>query len=128
MTTAKRPATAEEVVERWKAAALAGDTDAVAALYDEDAVLYIPKSGVRAFGRAAISEALAGLFRKYEMQALTIPSDPLIVSRDYAFVHRTFIVTVRDRKSGKVTTFDGPATEVMRRGTDGGWGYIIDHG
>ena len=128
MMTEKRPTTAEEVIERWKAAALAGDTDAVAALYDEDAVLYIPKFGVRAFGHAAISEALAGLFRKYEMQALAIPSDPLTVSGDYAFVQRNFTVTMRDRESGEVKTFDGPATEVMRRGTDGGWGYIIDHG
>ena len=127
MTTDTVCTTAEEVIERWKEGMLAGDADATAALYEEDAVLYIPGFEVRAEGRPAIREAIAGLLTQTEFQGVDVPSDPLVIGGDYAFVHRVFQVTLKDRASGEVTTADIPATEIFHRGADGGWRYAVDH-
>ncbi len=127
MTTDTVCTTAEEVIERWKEAMLAGDADAAAALYEEDALFYVPGFGVRAEGRPAIREAIAGLLTQTDFQGMDVPSDPLVISGDYAFVHRVFQVTLKDRESGEVTTADMPATEIFHRGADGGWRYTVDH-
>ena len=127
MTTETRAESAEDVIRLWKLAAIAGDADAVAQFSEEDAVLFIPTFGVHAFGRGAIREALTGRFALFEMQGLEVPANPVIVNGEYAMVHRTFRLTMRERESGEVGTFETPATEVFHRGADGGWRYHIDH-
>ena len=80
----------EQLIELMDAAYQAKDAEAVAALYEDDAIFANPPGGWTAVGRAAIAEKVAEMFAA--TNALDVVYDPpvkSVVADDYAFLHFT---------------------------------------
>jgi uncharacterized protein (TIGR02246 family) len=101
----------------------AGDLEALLALYEPN-VKYIIRSGKTLEGQAAIRELLERLVAmKGKMQ---IANDYCVVNGDIALVRGrwTFTTTGPD---GKAIENHGRSAEVLHRGSDGLWRYLVDH-
>jgi uncharacterized protein (TIGR02246 family) len=103
----------------------AGDADATAACYAEDAVLWIPGQPM-AKGREAIRAALAGFFAAVTIKDMTITPMGGATVGDDATSWGTFVLVAVDRKTGKESTEAGRYVDVSRR-IDGKWVYVVDH-
>lgn len=101
----------------------AGNLEALHALYEPDAK-YITRSGKVLEGQAAIRDLLERLVAmKGKMQ---ITNDYCVVNGDIALVRGrwSFSATGAD---GKPIENRGRSAEVLHRGADGHWRYLIDH-
>jgi uncharacterized protein (TIGR02246 family) len=96
----------------------AGDTDALVALYEEDAAMATP-DGTFVNGRDAIREqwssfvALAGNIQMTTRYAVVV-GDTALLSNDWHF-------------AGAGMELSSRTAEVARRQPDGTWKYVIDH-
>jgi uncharacterized protein (TIGR02246 family) len=96
----------------------AGDADALAALYEEDAVMPLPNGDV-VRGREAIRRqweetlALGGTISIVTRHAVEV-GDIALLSNDWQLV-------------GAGVEFSSRTSEVARRQADGTWKYVIDH-
>ncbi|KGQ19266.1 hypothetical protein LF41_2912 [Lysobacter dokdonensis DS-58] len=109
----------------WLAGFKAGDADAVAACYAEDAVLWLPGAGM-AKGRAAIRDAYTGFFNAMTIKDATLTP---IGGEEMGDVHvawGTFSISVVDKASKAESVMVGRYTDVQRK-VDGRWLYIADH-
>jgi uncharacterized protein (TIGR02246 family) len=113
------------VIEAWQKAYLAGDADALAALYDDDAIFVMPSMEIVAKGRDAIRGAWAGLIAMGSAQEIEITERDEVISGDVAYAHQTGVI--RGEMGGERVEIPFRTTEVMRRGADGTWRYVIDH-
>jgi uncharacterized protein (TIGR02246 family) len=79
----------------WQTAALAGDAAAIAALYDEDAVL-MPPNAPRQVGRPAIQAHMAEMMTATPITALTITTDAVDISStgDLAYSTGAYAITL----------------------------------
>ena len=119
-------ATPEQALELLDAAFVAKDVEAIADLYEDDAVFANPPYWT-AIGRAAIVKNLNKQFGA--TNAIEVVYDPLdkwVVADDYAFIHYTSLarITLADGSLNEVGT---RTTIVAHRGADGFWRYILDH-
>jgi uncharacterized protein (TIGR02246 family) len=95
-----------------------GDTDALVALYEEDAAMATP-DGTFVNGRDAIREqwsgfvALAGNIQMTTRYAVIV-GDTALLSNDWRF-------------TGAGMELSSRTAEVARRQPDGTWKYVIDH-
>ncbi|MFJ4688763.1 YybH family protein [Streptomyces sp. NPDC088789] len=99
-----------------------GDPQALAGVYDEGAV-FVPRPG----------EAVAGAEREAanaEFQALGLPISVrprhTYVADDIALLIVDWVIE-GDRGDGEHVRIEGTATDVVRRGPDGRWRYVIDN-
>ncbi|MDE2571897.1 MAG: DUF4440 domain-containing protein [bacterium] len=115
--------TPQELPVRWAALLNAGDLDALAALYEPQAVLIAPPEGERISGSGAIRQTLAGLLA----MGARISLEPVycVVAGDLAVGRSRWHLT--GTADGKPFEMDGSTVEVYRRQPDGGWLYAIDH-
>jgi uncharacterized protein (TIGR02246 family) len=119
--------TPEALIDEFKAGFLTGDADAMADCYEDDAILVMGGLGLVAEGKEAIRETWAG------MNAMGQPIDFKIASRlvqvdgDLAYAHLVGTALIKSAETGQEDTMDVRATEVMHRGVDGQWRYVIDH-
>ena len=96
----------------------AGDTDALVALYEEDAAMATP-DGTFVYGRDAIREqwsgfvALGGNIQMTTRYAVIV-GDTALLSNDWRF-------------TGAGMELSSRTAEVARRQPDGTWKYVIDH-
>ena len=101
---------------------VAGDMDALLALYEPDAVL-VPQPGTIARGHAAIREALAGFLAMkgtFRMQPTkTIRAD------DVAILFATWTLDAK-APDGSPIHLEGQTADVVRRHADGRWLLAID--
>ena len=115
--------------EVYAAAYRTRDPDAVADMYEDNAIFAMPDAGFPvAIGRAAIVQRMSDIF------AMTSDiewssDDPvmLVEAGDYVIVHQTS----RTRSTlvdGTQHLTDARATYVLHRGEDGNWRVVIDHG
>jgi len=99
------------------------DLEALLALYDPS-VKYVTRSGRTLDGQAAVHEFLQRLLKlKGKME---IENDYCIVSDDIALVRARWSFTATG-PDGAPMENHGRSTEVLRRGADGLWRYLIDH-
>jgi uncharacterized protein (TIGR02246 family) len=108
---------------QWFQAYAAGDADAIAALYAEDAVLS-PPGAPPARGRAAIREYLAGDIAAAKAAGVTFnpgPSPEFSVSGDLGWEWNTFNIT----DSGGATVDTGKYVTVYGR-KNGNWAIVRD--
>ena len=108
---------------QWFQAYAAGDADAMAALYAEDAVLS-PPGAPPARGRAAIREYLAGAIAASKAAGLSFnpgPSPEFSVSGDLGWEWNTFGITV----SSGTTVDSGKYVTVYGR-RNGNWAIVRD--
>jgi uncharacterized protein (TIGR02246 family) len=115
------------VIEAWQRGMLAGDADAIAELYEDDAVLVIVSMSVVAEGKPAIKEAWANLLALGETKRIDIDDRVEVVDGDHAYAHQSGSMVTRFHGTDEDTTIPFRTTEIMHRGPDGVWRYIIDH-
>ena len=113
------------VIEAWQKAMLAGDVDAIAELYADDAIFYMPSMEIFAEGKAAIREAWAGIVALGPIDSIDIIERREHVVGDHAFAHQHGVL--KGVLEGEPTEIPFRTTEVMRRGEDGTWRYVVDH-
>ena len=117
--------TPEQIEELMAAAYQVKDAEAVAELFEEDAVFASTGAGFSVVGRAAIVEKVKANFAMDIEWFNTNPVKFEVVG-DWAFSHLTFQrrLTLPDgtRQEG-----EGRSTVVLRRGADGNWRVVIDH-
>ena len=117
----------EDVIVEFEKAAVTGDYSAIADLYEADATLVMAEMAVLAQGRENIKATWEGLQALGQFLSLDIESRPIIRDGDLAVAHLVATVRLQPPDSTEVTTMPVRATEVMRRGDDGQWRYVIDH-
>ena len=100
----------------------AHDLDALAALYEPEAVL-VPQAGQRASGRKAIREGLAGFLAGFA--SIEITNRGTVKHGDIALMYPDFHLHGTG-KDGESTVLEGHGTEVVRRQAYGGWLFVID--
>src|SRR5581483_3626775 len=96
------------------------DSDGILTLYEDDAVL-LAAPGAPVSGKAAIKESLEGFFAMNGTMEFVGEADPL-VSGDLALSHGKWRLTLPDGQVMEAST-----AEVMRRGSDGMWRYVLDN-
>ena len=112
-------------IESWQKAFIAGDAEAIADLYEEDALFVMPSMEIVAKGRPAIRDAWAGLVALGETDSIEIIERDEQVVGDMAYAHQHGVI--RGRMGGEPSEIPFRTTEVIRRGADGNWRYVIDH-
>lgn len=101
-------------------AAARGDADAIAALYEPDAVK-LGRDGVPATGTAAIRDSVAGMASM--KPHITMNVVKTVIAGDIAIVYNDWSSAGPD---GKSVAASGHALEVCRRQPDGSWLFVID--
>ncbi|MFQ5811370.1 MAG: YybH family protein [Armatimonadota bacterium] len=112
----------EGVIQEYVRTAMAGDPDAWAALWTEDAVKMTPNAPALE-GRQAIRDWMAG------MPALTHFTAPVVDvdgRGDLAYVRGTFTVTMTAAEMPEPVTEQGKYLSILRKQPDGAWLIAID--
>lgn len=101
----------------------AGDLDALLSLYDPN-VKYVTRSGRVVEGQAGMRETLERLIAaRGKMQ---INNRYCIVNGDIAIVRAEWSFAGIG-PDGRPIESHGNSAEVLRRGSDGAWRYLVDH-
>jgi ketosteroid isomerase-like protein len=95
------------------------DIEGLLSLYEEEAVSLIVAPTAPVKGRAAIKEALEGFLSSDTSMELMGQAEP-IVSGDIALTHSKWRIVLQGGDP-----IEGVSDEVVRRGPDGEWRYLI---
>ena len=114
------------VFESWQKAMLAGDADAIGDLYEDDAVLLIPSMEIVARGKKEIRDAWAGLIAMGPVHSIDVSEHQQTIAGDVAYAMVAGVM--KGEMGGEAVEIPFRATEVQRRGPDGTWRYVLDHG
>ena len=117
----------DHLVPRYRAAIIARDVEAVIDLYAEDAIYFVPGFAIDARGRDAIAHAYREYFRQVAPLDFRLLGGEYQVVGDMAYGHRAYELRYRDHTTGAEQVAQVRATEVLRKGVDGGWRLLIDH-
>ena len=112
------------IEDRIQAAFAAGDADAVAAQYTEDAMLMGPDSP-SLVGRAAIAELYRKYFKDRKINLKTEVQEAEVAG-DWAFLRGVFTITVTPKAGGETIVNHGKYLAIVRRGADGVWRFSRD--
>jgi len=119
--------TPEALIDEFTAGFLTGDANAIADCYEDDAILVMAALGIVAKGKDAIRDTWAGMAAMGQPIDFKIASRPVQVDGDLAYAHLTGTALIKSSETGDEDTMEIRATEVMHRGVDGQWRYVIDH-
>lgn len=115
-----------EETDRLIGEALAqADIDAVLELFEPDGVLVDPRSGQQLVGHDAIRSGVAAMLEG-GVDSLESAPPTVLVTGNIALVLSGWAMQVPG-PAGQQARVTGTATDVMRRGADGGWRYVIDN-
>ena len=120
--------TVDAFLEEFVEAFVGGDTSTLKALYQDDARWISPAAGIDAHGRAEIDAAWDRLAGAGTVHRLEVLSREVIVVDDLAVCHMRSVLHGRWAGAGEDVAIPLRSTEVLRRGDDGAWRYLIDHG
>jgi len=118
----------EQFGEEFAAAYRTRDAEAVADMYEDDAIFAMPDAGYPiAIGRAAIVQRMSEIFAMAN-DIEWIDDTPVMVvdAGDYVIVHQTSRTRLA-LADGTQHETEARATYVLHRGTDGNWRLVIDH-
>lgn len=109
--------------DQWSAAYNANDATALAAIYEEDAIL-VPPGMEPVVGREAIAKTLAGLFPTLKNLAL-VADEVRPLGEDHAVEvgHSTYQAVAKD---GSLSPGVDNYVVVWHKGKDGLWMYVTD--
>ena len=110
--------------EAWIKAMLAGDLDAVAALYAADAVMYPPDS-MEARGRDAIRTGYEALFAGMKILDLKIVPAQYETEGDVSYGWGRFSLKMAPKAGGSAVQMEGRYMAVAKK-IDGKWLYVAD--
>lgn len=114
----------EAIEERIMAGFAAGDADAIAAQYTEDALL-LPQDSPPIEGRAAIAENYRSALAEFAMRLRTRVEE-VEVAGDWAWLRGRFEHTSTHKADGTVTEYRGKYLAIARRDPDGVWRFHRD--
>lgn len=114
----------EAIEERIMAGFAAGDADAIAAQYTEDAML-LPQDSPPIAGRAAIAENYRPALQELAMRLRTRVEE-IEVMGGWAWLRGRFEHTSTSKADGTVTEYRGKYLAVARRDPDGVWRFHRD--
>jgi uncharacterized protein (TIGR02246 family) len=100
-----------------------GDPDAVAGVYDDDAVLVMPPDGQTVRGREAIRAAVAPLVALRPQFSSVVRAT--LRAGDLALTHAQWRMAVT-QPDGRRQELSGQGTIVSRRRSDGNWRIVLD--
>ena len=103
----------------------AGDADALAACYAEDAILWFP-GGPMTKGRAAIRDGFAGYFANATVKDAVLTPIGQETMGDTKVVWGTYAMTLVDKRTQAESVENGRYVDVQKL-IDGRWLYIVDH-
>jgi uncharacterized protein (TIGR02246 family) len=109
------------VHDRFSAALLRQDFDAVAALYAEDAVL-LPPQEPAVHGRAAIRTWTAAVPR---VTRIVLQVDDLDGRADLAYMRGSFAMTL-EAEGAPAVSVAGKYVEILKKQADGAWRFAVD--
>lgn len=121
------PTDVHDMMGAFRRAITSGDADRMAALYEDDAVYYLPSLGIAAKGRAAIRDRWVETFEAWTALDFEVVEQDLQVNDDLASSWLQASLTVRWKETGKQEVLPVKAADVFRRGADGCWRYAVDH-
>ena len=110
---------------RFDAAALKGDTAALAAFYADDAV-FMGANMPAERGHEAIAKGFAGMLAAMKPTAFKVQTQDLIVSGEYAIETGTYDMTNQGSKATKPMRDVGKYLVVWRKQPDGSYKIIRD--
>ena len=116
--------TPEETHALLEAAFNAGDLDALAQVYEEDAALIVPPEGVLANGRDEIRNALEATVALAPTAKIVV--DRKIQSDGLALTHARWSLVGTDPDGARVE-LTGRGSIVSRRQPDGSWRIVPDN-
>jgi uncharacterized protein (TIGR02246 family) len=96
------------------------DAEGLLSLYSDDAVL-VAAPDAPAAGKAAIKEALSGFLAMKGTMEFVAEAEP-VISGDIALTHAKWKLTLEDGQA-----MEGSTAEVLRKGADGTWLYVVDN-
>ena len=111
--------------ETFRQAFLAGDADAVAALYSEDAILSPPGSEM-VQGKENIQEWLSTFFKMAKITEFTFTTVALSGENDLAYAAGIFNMKIVFQGSDTPVSDTGKYLDVRRKQADGSWKYVAD--
>lgn len=118
--------TPEGLLDEWVEALLAHDPVRLAACYADDARLYIPSAGVDVRGRSQVHDAFAAMFAGgIRPTHFTVHERSIINDGAHSYAHLSAQYEIGS--GPEAVSVPVRATEVMKRGADGMWLYVIDH-
>lgn len=103
----------------------AGDADAVAACYAEDAVLWFP-GGPMAKGRAAIRDGFAGFLANVTVKDIKLTAIGQETMGNTKVSWGTYAISTVDKATHVESVEHGRYTDVSKK-IGGRWLYIVDH-
>jgi uncharacterized protein (TIGR02246 family) len=112
------------IEERLRAAYAAGDADAIAAQYTEDAVL--AGADLALTGREVIAETYRGFFATATAELENAIEEIEVMADGWAFVRGRLRVRSTPRDGGETDRRTGKYLAIARRGTDGVWRFARD--
>jgi len=118
--------TPDAVIERWQQAFVDQDVDALVDLYEAEAIFAVPAFDANARGSDEIRKVYEGFRELGKTDTVEIESRDSTTSGDYAFAHMKGALHCH-APDGSPMDIPFVATEVMHRGADGNWRYVIDH-
>ena len=126
---AARVASADDAGSRgldqsWRKAMLAGDVEAVAANYADDAVMWLPNMP-EARGGKAIRDAYAALFKDYTVTDVALANSVYETWQNVSTGWGNFTMTLQPRAGGAPVVMKGRYTEVAKQ-IKGKWLYVAD--
>ncbi|HEV8236750.1 MAG TPA: DUF4440 domain-containing protein [Gemmatimonadaceae bacterium] len=111
---------------KFSAAAVQGDTAALAALYDNDAVMMMANAPA-ARGHDAIAKTFAGMGAAIKLSAIKLQTQDVIVSGDYAIETGAYELTGQPSAKGAKTRHDvGKYIVVWKKQADGSYKLLRD--
>lgn len=113
------------VMEAWMRARVDGNADAIAALYESDAIFVVTSAGIVARGRPAIRDAWVDLIAGSPVDRIELIERDEVVDGDHAYAHQHGFL--RGQVDGDEVEIPFCTTEIMHRGADDIWRYIVDH-
>ena len=115
--------TPEQVHRLFQEAFNAGDAEALMALYEPEAVLVV-QSGQTVAGADQVREALGGFLAL--KGTITLTTKDVVQGGDLALMAGRWSLSGTG-PDGQPVTLGGVTAEVVRRGADGGWRYVLDN-
>jgi uncharacterized protein (TIGR02246 family) len=119
-------ATPEQIDELMQAAYKLKDAEALADLYEDDAIFANTEAGWTAVGRTELVAKFNEMFSTFSVGGWDVDRLKFAQAGDYAFSHDT-TVTHLVLADGTPLDVSGRGTIVAHQGADGNWRLLIDH-
>ncbi len=118
----------EQLAADWRSGWLAGDVDALLALYADDPVL-LPQGQPAVIGRDAIRSLYQAVLQDFDFTSESTLNE-VGASGDLGYIWSSYRLTATPKGGGDPTTAAGKSVFIVRRQPDGTWkiARLIDNG